>query len=264
MNPEEQDNLARSVDLANAVGQQSAESQKQQYYFQEENKSIAEMQLEVEGILNKCYHLLRQDRIKINKGSEEWEAVPDEKKRVLTDEGVDRIMQVMAFYINKENLLSNFDEIMIPRIMRTFRFSLNANFFMKYQELFREPTIEECRDILDDRLKEKKKIKMFTAEILGIDAQEKEVEAQILKEIEGRIEKEIEHIRIQKRKENLMEWELIFEQLSQIVFATMNRAWRGEERGSIRRHTQISEVLGKTMPTNEKKKGGGLFSWGGN
>lgn len=41
---------------------------------------------------------------------------------------------------------------------------------------------------------------------------------------------------------------MIFESLSQLVFAILNRAWKGEERGSIRRHTNISEILGKNSP----------------
>jgi len=58
----------------------------------------------------------------------------------------------------------------------------------------------------------------------------------------------------------LSEFELLFEQLSQLVYATLNRAWKGEERGSIRRHTNISEIIG-ARPQQQQE--GGLFSkWG--
>ena len=56
----------------------------------------------------------------------------------------------------------------------------------------------------------------------------------------------------------LSEFEMLFEQLSQLVFATLNRAWKGEERGSIRRHTNISEIIGSRP--NMPKESGGMFS----
>lgn len=262
MNPEEYQNLSENLTLAGAVSSQAADTSKQQYYFQEENRSIAEMQLEVETILTKCYHLLRQDRLQIDNKTrmETWVGLKDETKRVLTDEGVDKIMQTMSFYVNKENLLSNFEDKIIQRIMLTFRLALNGNLFMKYKQIFREPTLEECKEILEKRLAEKRDIKVFAAQILNLKYDEEEIERIILKETEKKVEEEIQKIRSEKRRENLMEWELLLEQLSQIVLATLNRAWKGEERGSIRRHTQISEVLGKTQAM--KKDEGGMFSWG--
>ena len=51
---------------------------------------------------------------------------------------------------------------------------------------------------------------------------------------------------------------MIFTQLEALVEATHNRAWKGEERGSLRRHFNISEVIGGRPPMPEKKS-----FWGG-
>jgi len=53
---------------------------------------------------------------------------------------------------------------------------------------------------------------------------------------------------------------MIFTQLNALVEATHNRAWKGEERGSLRRHFNISEVIGGKSPMPEKQ--GGFFGWG--
>jgi len=54
---------------------------------------------------------------------------------------------------------------------------------------------------------------------------------------------------------------LIIVQLEIIVFATLNRAWKGEERGSLRRRMNVSELIGASSSRPQQPKGG-FFSWG--
>ena len=82
-----------------------------------------------------------------------------------------------------------------------------------------------------------------------------------MEEIEKTLEKEIMKVREQRIKENIREYGLLIAQLEIIVYAALNRAWRGEERGSFRRHTNISELIGGRPPI-PSKSGGGIFSWG--
>ena len=82
----------------------------------------------------------------------------------------------------------------------------------------------------------------------------------ILKELEGRLDYEIEKIKQEQTKTNLREFEMIFTQITALVESTHNRAWKGEERGSLRRHFNISEVIGGKGQMPEKK--GGIFGWG--
>jgi len=235
------------------------QSNQLQYQMEEQEQNLAEAQLDVEATLTKIYHLLKQDVLKPNKqGILEWTNIADSKKRVLTEEGVDKIMQIMNGYINKETLLSNFDDKMIARRMLKFCLALNALMFMKYEIYFRTPSLEECQKILQDRIDEKiKKIEM-NLELMGREVNEKEIKQEVLKEIEPQIEYEITKIKAEQTKLNLREFEMIFTQLEALVEATHNRAWKGEERGSLRRHFNISEVIGGKSLVPEKKG-----FWGG-
>jgi len=234
-----------------------------QYQMEESEKNLAEAQLDVEETLTKIHHLLKQDVLRINKeGVLEWCEISDTKKRVLTDEGVDKIMQVMQSYINKETLLSNFDEDMIKRRMLEFSLAFSALIFLKYEIFFRTPSLKECKDILQDRIDKKVESKEMTAQIFKKEFNREYEEKKILLELEERLDYEIEKIKQEQTKSNLREFEMIFTQLKALVEATHNRAWKGEERGSLRRHFNISEVIGGRNPMPEKR--GGIFGWGRN
>ena len=235
-----------------------------QYQMEEGEKNLADAQLDCEETLTKIYHLLKQDVLKPNDdGILEWKSIEDAKKRVLTEEGVDKIMQIMQSYINKETLLSNFDEKMIARRMLEFSLSFSALIFLKYEIFFRSPSMLECKELLEERIKQKIEVKKMTAHIFKKDFDEAKVETQILEELEPRMDYEIEKIKAEQTKVNLREFEMLFTQLKALVESTHNRAWKGEERGSLRRHFNISEVIGGKAQMPQQK--GGMFSgWGKN
>lgn len=228
-----------------------------QYQIEETEKNLAESQLDCENTLTNIYHLLKQDVLKPNEeGVLEWKEIKDLKKRVLTEEGVEKIMQIMQSYINKETLLSNFDDKMIARRMLEFSLSLSAVLFMKYEIYFRTPTLDECKDILEKRIEEKIKRRRINLQLMNREVNEKQINEEVLIEIEPRIEYEIQKIKQEQTKLNLREFEMIFTQLRALVESTHNRAWKGEERGSLRRHFNISEVIGGRPPAEQKKRWG--------
>ena len=238
------------------------QSKQLQYQMEEVEKNLAESQLDVEETLTKINHLLKQDVLKVNsQGILEWAEISDIKKRILTDEGVDKIMQVMQSYINKETLLSNFDEKMIARRMLEFSLSFSALIFLKYEIFFRSPSMKECKEILQERIKQKVETKKMTSQIFKKEFNEEAVEKEILNDLEPRMDYEIEKIKKEQTKINLREFEMLFTQLKALVESIHNRAWKGEERGSLRRHFNISEVIGGKSPMPQQK--GGMFSgWG--
>jgi len=261
MTPEEMENLLGHSVLQGQQQQSALVGAQQQTILAEEERGLAETQLDVETIISRIYHLLRQDVYREKQdGTCEWTVLVNQQARTLSDWGVDRIMQVVNFYINKNNLLSNYDEKQINRIMKQFLVALNNLMLHKYEILFNEPSFEECKRILQERLDNKKKVKVFASELLGIKADEAAIEKELMDELEKRIEYEFEKVKVEKRKENIREYELIIVQLDAIVYAAYNRAYRGEERGSIRRHTNISEIIGKPMQNPNQNKGG-AFGW---
>lgn len=236
----------------------SNQAKKLQYEMDDTEKTFAEAQLECDTTLDNIYHLLKQDVWKFDedKGIMDWFSIPDKKKRVLTEEGVDKIMQVMRSYINKETLLSNFDDKMIMRRMLEFSLSLSAILFMKYEIYFRTPTLEECYDILKKRIDDKLEAIKMSCNIMEKPFNEEEEKEKILLELEGREQYELKKIKDETRKLNLREFEMIFTQLKALVEATHNRAWKGEERGSLRRHININEMIGGNQQMTSKKKWG--------
>lgn len=263
MNPEEYEELGSHAQIA-AIQNKSAvdAATASQLYLEDREKGIVDIQLEVDSIKLDIYHLLRQDRLTLDdeNNKTEWKASQD-KDRTLTEWGVERLMQIIHFYINKNTLLTNFDEKQIKQIMYTFMKEINDLVLLKYEHLFREPTFEEAKDIIQEKFDNKKKMKTFTLQLLDKEVDEKQIKKDLMIEMERTFEKEIEKIKIERRKEKLREYGLLIAQLEVIVYATLNRAFRGEERGSIRRHTQISELIGSKSPLQQKSSGG-MFSWG--
>lgn len=262
MNPEDYEQTMEATAIAGQVGQQAQASAAAQYYVEERERTIAEAQLECDRLLEKARHLLKQDIKKYNDdGSFDWEPI-DESQRTLTTEGINRIMQTLIFYINKENLLSSFDDIIISRRMLDFSNAINDYFFEKYEYIFRTPTVQEAIAFLKENLKEKEEIRTYANEILGISVEKGQIQKELFKEIELGIVEEIKKIRHQHKKKHLVDYKLLFFEMSQMVESVHRRAFRGEERGSLRRHTNISEIIGGS-PSRAAQQGGGMFKWVG-
>jgi hypothetical protein len=260
MDDENVNEFLKHTEVEKQMSFQEQQQAQMQYMMQEQEKTLAEAQLEVESILQEIYHMLRQDVYKPKPdGSFDWFPIEDSTQRVLTDYGVERIMQVMKSYVNKNTLLSNFDAEMIKKRMLNFSLSLNANIFMKYEIYFREPSLEEVKGLLDERIRNQVKIKKYASELAGENFDEEEIKEKVLKNVENRVEYELNKIKEEVRRRNLREYELLFRQLEAIVEATHNRAWRGEERGSLRRHMNVSEILG--TPRQTPRESGGIFKW---
>jgi len=261
MEQEDVERYANQTAIQGQAGQNAAASAQAQFYNQEKELGLADAQLEVDTIKEDIFHLLRQDIKELEKGKMKWVDLKSQKERTLSDWGVDRIMQVIHFYINKNTLLSNFSEEQINRLMLKFIKELNDLILLKYQILFREPSFEECKEIILKKLDNRKKMKMFSLEVLDKEANEGEIKKELLEEMELTLEKEMERTRRETKKEKIRDYGLIIVQLEIIVFATLNRAWKGEERGSLRRHMNVSELIGASSSRPQQPKGG-FFSWG--
>ena len=259
MTNEETIMTAQTGMLAGQAANQQAAAQNQQYFLEEREKNLAEAQLECEKTLTKIFHKLKQDILQpTDDGRMEWIPI-DPEKRTFTDELVNKCMSVMETYINKETLLSNFDTEIINQRMLAFCLALNGNLYGKYEIYFRVPTLEECHAELEAEINKKVETRKISNQLMGIEQNEKEIRQDVIKEYGASMEDEIKRILDSKMAENLREYELLFTQLKAIVEATHHRAFRGEERGSLRRHTSISEVLGN-QPTQQKT--GGWFGLG--
>jgi len=74
------------------------------------DSTLVEIQLDLKEIIDKIYHLLRGDVIvRDEKGNLSYEQAKDRRLRVLSEYGVQLMMNIIQSYLNKNTILSNYD-----------------------------------------------------------------------------------------------------------------------------------------------------------
>ncbi|KKM84902.1 hypothetical protein LCGC14_1294530, partial [marine sediment metagenome] len=128
--------------------------------------------------------------------------------------------------------------------------------FMEYEKVFNYPSFEDCKKILDERMERKTKLRMYAYEITGQKVDEKTIKKGFIEEIENQIEREMTKIKEQIIKDKLKRFEIIIREVQDAVHSTYLRAWNGQERRTLRQHTQITEVVGNhPTPLTKHNKG---------
>lgn len=97
-------------------------------------QNIIEWQLELDSILERVEHLLRGDKPKYIKGNLIFVAPEKEEERVLNEYGVNEVMRLLSLYINRNTILSNYDEFTINYKVYDFGCELSDLLFLKYDE----------------------------------------------------------------------------------------------------------------------------------
>jgi len=249
--------------LANAQLQEqnnsaSSAAAQQQMAYQEMEKGLAEEQLDVDGIIYSLYNTLCGNRITFDDdGRKIWEKNSDTSLRILSDNGIQRTMQTIMAYVNKLKMLSNHNNEEILKAMYDFTTELNDNFLMRYEDIFYSPTFDECKKILEDKMKEEVKIKKFSAKLINKSIDEKEIERKIFEEMDSRMHYEIKKIRDQERKKRVKEYGMLILLIEHQVLDTYRRSEGGKERSTLRQHANFSEI----RAVGEPQKQQGAFSW---
>ena len=99
------------------------------------NENLIQWQLELDSILERVEHMLRGDRIKFKDGQMIWIAPESNKEKRLNDYGVGEIMRILSMYLNRNTILSNYDEDTINWKVLDFGKEITDLFFMKYEEM---------------------------------------------------------------------------------------------------------------------------------
>ena len=232
------------------AGEQRVQGMQQAAMLEQQDKSMIEQQLDLDGEFKRIDYLLRGFVLKSDDqtGDSYWVQSEDPDMIVLSDYGVQLILDTLAWYLNKNTLLSNYDETTINSKMEDFASDLNDDIFMSYEKVFKYPTIEECKDEIKKRIAHKVDLRKFSSELIGKNISAEEIEEQILEEMEGVIEREMEIIKAQKMKDKLKKFAMLMRKIQDAVHSTYLRAWKGQERTTLRQHIHISETKGN-MPT---------------
>ena len=212
----------------------------------EPEQGMIKEQLDVNEILENVHHLLQGDILKrdIKDGRTKWFPADSNDLRVFTEYGISTIMSAVQWYVNKNTLLSNYDDQQIMSKMEDFANTLNDSIFMEYDKIFLYPTLEDCKDEIESRIQNKIDIKQFAQKLSGLDFDEAKTRQLVIKEMENRIDNELRTIREQKIKNKLKRFESIIRYVQDTVHSAYQRAWKGQERTTLRQHIHISENKG--------------------
>ncbi len=231
---------------------------------QQQERSMVKDQIDLTQELETIEHLLKGEVLKKNKiGNADWTEPEDKDMVILSQYGIHLIMNTITFYINKNTLMSNYDEETINQKMEDFTEDLGDTIFMEYEKIFQYPSFEDCKKVLEARIQRKKELRKFTKEILGQDVDEKQITNELYKELEGKIDKEIEKIKEQIIKNKLKRFLILMRTIQDAVHSTYLRAYQGQERRSLRQHMNISETIGQPSAPKNTSQFNPFSSWGG-
>lgn len=126
-----------------------------------ENTNLIEFQLELDNLLERIDHLLRGHILQFDKdGNILWKEPENESYKIFNEYGVQEILRVLSMYLNRNTILSNFDEETINFKVYDFSIELTDLIFSKYEEMFYTPE-GLTQDEIDESRKSKIKLYMM-------------------------------------------------------------------------------------------------------
>lgn len=105
------------------------------------NDNLIKWQLEVNEILERAEHILREDTIELNKNQVSW--IPNNSDdRILSDKGVKEFMRILSMYVNRNTILGNYTVEEVYDKVFDFGDRLNTLFYTKYEVLIYDVPLE--------------------------------------------------------------------------------------------------------------------------
>jgi len=99
-------------------------------------QNLIQYQLDLREELERIDHLLRGHQLKYDTdGNLKWVEPTDDSMKPFNDKGVQIVMNVISFYLNRNTILSNYSEDMINWKMKDLGDELADLIFMKYEEM---------------------------------------------------------------------------------------------------------------------------------
>jgi len=119
----------------------------QEVMMQQEDRGMISEQLDLGELLERIHNLLKGYVLKkCEDGVVRWVAPEDNDMIILSDYGVNYIMGAVQWYLNKNTLLSNYDDKQIDAKMEDLSTTMVDDIFMEYDKMFLYPTLDDCKD----------------------------------------------------------------------------------------------------------------------
>lgn len=104
-----------------------------QFQFNQQ-ENLIKWQLDLNDILERAEHILRQDVVEIKEGNTKWKSNPDKENVIFNEYAVQEIMRILSMYINRNTILSDYEPEEINDKVFDFGKELNDLIFMKYED----------------------------------------------------------------------------------------------------------------------------------
>ena len=98
-------------------------------------ENLIKWQLELDSILERIEHILRGDKPTMINGNMVFIPATDDKNKIFNDYGVSEIMRILSIYLNRNTILSNYDEDTINWKVLDFGKEVSDLIFLKYEEM---------------------------------------------------------------------------------------------------------------------------------
>jgi len=100
----------------------------------EQNENLVKWQLDIKEELMRIEHLLRKHIPRRDAEGNEYFEEPSKENKLFNEKGVQEILNILAWYLNKNIILSDFDEKEINIRMHQFAIEFNDFLFNNYHE----------------------------------------------------------------------------------------------------------------------------------
>lgn len=97
--------------------------------------NLIKWQLELDSILERIEHILRGDKPTMKDGNMIFIPPTDDNDKIFNDYGVAEVMRILTMYLNRNTILSNYDEPTINWKVLDFGFEISDLIFLKYEEM---------------------------------------------------------------------------------------------------------------------------------
>jgi len=117
-------------------GDQLANSHPNALFNAADNENLITWQLELDNILERIDHLLRGHSLKFDKaGNLNWEEPKDKSLVVFNEYGVQEILRILSMYLNRNTILSNYNEETINWKIFDIGQEITDLIYMKYEKM---------------------------------------------------------------------------------------------------------------------------------
>jgi len=205
--------------------------------------NLIEYQLELDNILERIDHLLRGDVLKFDeKGNLTWIKADNEELIIFNEYGVQEILRILSMYLNRNTILSNYDEETINWKVLDFSRRLTNLIFRKYEKMFYFPDFDRCSDIF------------FT------DIEKGVYELDEYKDNPYKIKLKILEIQHDVLLEKIKVYEMLVGEMVDQVHSSYLRAYNGGERESLRSARMVTQNDNMNLNPNQQQ-GSNNFKW---